>query len=245
MPELGRHVKELGFDAIELPVRSGYQVLPENVARDLPKAAATLEKLGIKIASIAGSVNEDNIAACAEAGVPIIRDGISIPAGETYLEAEARVKRELEALVPLLDRHGVTIGLQNHCDRFVANAAGLRRIVEGFNPKHVGAVWDAAHCALDGEIPELAVDILWSHLCMVNLKNAFWRLTNGPEAPHAEWESYWTSGRRGLASWPRVTNELKKRNYRGVVCLTAEYSDHDAVDRLVAGDIEFAKSLFG
>jgi hypothetical protein len=28
------------------------------------------------------------------------------------------------------------------------------------------------------------------------------------------------------------------------VCLTAEYSDHDAVDRLIAEDIAFAKALF-
>ena len=51
--ELGRFVKGLGFDGIELPVRPGYQVLPENVRRDLPKAAKQLadrmkKDLGLK-----------------------------------------------------------------------------------------------------------------------------------------------------------------------------------------------------
>jgi len=41
-----------------------------------------------------------------------------------------------------------------------------------------------------------------------------------------------------------VVEELKRRGYQGVVCLTAEYSDHDAVDRLIAEDIAFARSLF-
>ena len=45
LAELGRFVHDLGFDAIELPVRPGYQVTPENVARDLPRAAATLASL--------------------------------------------------------------------------------------------------------------------------------------------------------------------------------------------------------
>ena len=38
--------------------------------------------------------------------------------------------------------------------------------------------------------------------------------------------------------------ELKKRNYEGVVCLTAEYSDAKSVNRLIAEDIALAKSLF-
>jgi hypothetical protein len=40
-----------------------------------------------------------------------------------------------------------------------------------------------------------------------------------------------------------VATELKKRDYSGVVCLTAEYSDHDAVNRLIAEDVAFAKGL--
>jgi hypothetical protein len=47
-----------------------------------------------------------------------------------------------------------------------------------------------------------------------------------------------------MANWPKVAAELKKRNYSGVICLSAEYSDEAAVDRLIAEDIVFAKSLF-
>ncbi|HRR91473.1 MAG TPA: sugar phosphate isomerase/epimerase, partial [bacterium] len=65
----------------------------------------------------------------------------------------------------------------------------------------------------------------------------------GPEL-EAEWEIYWTSGKQGLASWRRVAEYLKKRNYRGVICLTAEYTTKDEVDRLIAEDIKFARSLF-
>jgi sugar phosphate isomerase/epimerase len=121
---------------------------------------------------------------------------------------------------------------------------GIRHLIENYDPKHIGAVWDAAHNALNGEEPELAIDIVWSHLCMVNLKNAFWLRTNGPEAEVVSWKPYWTTGRQGLASWPRVAAELKRRNYEGVVCLTAEYSDEGSVNRLIAEDIAFAKSLF-
>ena len=40
--KLGELVSKLGFDAIEYPVRPGYQVEPENVREELPKLAKEL-----------------------------------------------------------------------------------------------------------------------------------------------------------------------------------------------------------
>ena len=243
LSELGRFVKDLGFGAVELPVRPGFQVEPEKVQRDLPPAARQLADCGIAIASVAGPTDEATMAACAEAGVPVIRICVGI-GDEGYMASEVRLQREYDALVPLLERYGVTLGIQNHCDRCVANAMGLRHLIGKYDSRHVAAVWDAAHNALNGEDPELAIDIVWSHLCMVNLKNAFWQRVNGPEAEYAQWRHYWTTGRQGLASWPRVAAELKRRQWSGVLCLTAEYSDEKAVNRLIQEDLAFARSLF-
>jgi len=241
IPELGAYVRALGFEGIELPVRPGYPVAPGNVG-DLPKAAAQLAEQGIRIESVAGPTDEATIAACAEAGVPIIRVMARIEE-DGYLASVARTQAAYDALLPLLDRYGVRIGVQNHCDRWVCNAMGLCHLIGKYDPKHICAVWDAAHNALNGEDPKMALDIVWSHLGMVNLKNAIWQRTNGPEAEVAQWRHYWTSGRHGLASWPRVAAELKRRGYEGTICLTAEYSE-DAVDRLIREDIAFARSLF-
>jgi sugar phosphate isomerase/epimerase len=244
LPELGAHVQNLGFEGVELPVRPGFQVEPQNVTRGLPEAARVLADWGVKITSVAGPTDEATMAACAEVGVPLIRICVGIDREESYCTWEAGLRREYDALVPLLERYGVTLGIQNHCGRSVANAMGLLHLLEKYDPRHVAAVWDAAHNALEGEEPELAIDIIWSHLRLVNLKNAFWQRKNGPEAEQVEWEHYWTSGRQGLASWPRVAAELNRRGYRGGICLTAEYSDEASVNRLVAEDLAFARSLF-
>ena len=242
LAQLGGFVSGLGFDGIELPVRPGYQVTPECVAA-LSEAARILADFGVGIFSVAGPTDEATIAACAEAGVPTIRIMAPITRDERYPEAEARYRRDFDALVPLLDAYGVQVGVQNHVGRFVANAVGLRRLVEGYDPRHIAIVWDAAHEALNGGEPDLALDVVGSHLCMVNLKNAFWQRANGPEAEEADWRVHWTAGRHGRASWSRVAAELKARSYAGVVCLTAEYSDEAAVDRLIADDIAFARAL--
>jgi len=243
LADLARFVAGLGFDGVELPVRPGFQVEPGNVARSLPEAARAMADAGLRIASIAGPTDEATMAACRAAGVPLIRVCEAVgPDG--YLATEARLLRKYDALAPLLEKHGVAVGIQNHCDRFICHAMGLRRLVERYDPRRVAAVLDPAHCALDGEGEEQAIDIVWSHLAMVNLKNAVWERTSPPGAPVAEWAYRWVAGREGLASWPAVAAELGRRGWRGVVCLTAEYSDEAAVDRLVADDLAFAKGLF-
>lgn len=241
--ELGAFVAGLGFQGIEFPLRPGYQVEPANARQGLPALAKELAKFGVKIMSVAGPTDEATIIACAEAGVPVIRTMANV-GPEGYVASVNKWQQTYDALLPALTKYGVTIGVQNHCDRFVANANGLIDLLGKYDPKHVAAVWDAAHEALNGIDPDMAIDVVWSHLCMVNLKNAFWLRSNGPEAEGAAWKHWWTDGRNGLASWPKVAAELKKRNYCGVVCLTAEYSDEPSVKRLIAQDIAYAKGLF-
>jgi sugar phosphate isomerase/epimerase len=244
LPQLSAFVRQLGVDGVELPVRPGYQVQPEAVRTALPEAARVFAAEGLVIASVAGPTDEPTIATCGELGIPLIRICVDIPAGRDYLAQEAQLQRDFDALVPLLDRAGVTLGIQNHYGRHVANAMGLRHLIERYDPRHIAAVLDPAHCGLNGEQPDLALDIVWSHLRMVNLKNAFWRRTTGPEAPVARYAPYWTSGRHGLCAWDQVAGELQRRAYRGPVCLTAEYTDEQAVDRLIAEDVRYARSLF-
>src|SRR5690242_270494 len=84
--QLGPFIKGLGFDGIELPVRPGFQVEPEQIARGLPEAVRLLADCGLAVNSIAGPTTEAAIAACAEARVPIIRICMDIPANSSYLE---------------------------------------------------------------------------------------------------------------------------------------------------------------
>lgn len=244
IPELAKFVAGLGFDAVELPVRPGYPVHPENMAKELPRAKKMLAEHGVQITSIAGPTTETAMVACAEASIPIIRICVNIDTKIGYMASEANLQKEYDALVPLLEKHRVTLGIQNHNGACICNAMGMRHLLEKYHPKNIAAVWDCAHNALNGEEPEMGLDIVWDRLCMVNLKNAYWKRKNGQEAEEAKWEVYWTLGRHGLASWSRVAAELKRRHYHGVVCLTAEYSEEHEVNRLIAEDIAFARSLF-
>ena len=240
--ELGEFVRGMGFDGIELPVRPGYPVEPDSVATTLPAAVRKLEAIDVRITSVAGPTDEATIAACGDAGVPIIRTCPDISDG--YLASIDRHWSAFDALVPLLEQHGVAIGIQNHCDDWICNAMGVRHLIERYDRRHICAIPCAGHTALDGESPHMAIDIVWSHLAQFKLKNAFWKRVNGPEAEDVEWRPHWTTGRQGLASWPRFAAELNKRGFGGVVCLDAEYSEEEATERLIVEDLAFAKTLF-
>ena len=242
VPDLAKRLAALGFDSAEVPVRPGFQVEVANAEKDLPDLVSVFADHGLTVASVASALDERAFAACANAGVGIIRIMAPITRGQ-YLRSEEALRKQLVAAVPLCERYRVKIGVQQHYGDNVCGAAGLRLLLSGVDDRWVGAIWDGAHDALAGLEPENGLDLVWDRLVMVNLKNAYYRRVNGPEALQAEWARYFTTGRHGLASWPRVLAELKRRDYSGTLCLTAEYTDEGNVDRLCQEDVRYVKAL--
>lgn len=247
LPVLASRLKALGVEGVELPVRPGFAVEPARVQSDLPAAARRFADDGLRIFSIAPPVelpiDERLVAACAEAGVPVIRVMVRIDE-RGYLACEAAAREAIVKLTPTLLAHQVRLGVQNHYAGFVANAAGLSRLVEGLDPSAVRSVYDVGHCGLNGEVPELAVDLLWSHLGMINLKNMVWERTGTSDRGAAVWRKRVVAGRDGLASWPDAARHLRGRGYSGVVTICAEFDDLARKDALLEDDLRFARALF-
>lgn len=245
--EVAQHVRKLGFEWIELPVRPGFACAPENIEQDLPAAVKTLADYGVQVLNVTVALPLDDerlYAACAAADIRMNRvifgrDGLN------YWEAEAKARRQLDMAMPFCEKYNIQIGVQNHYGNSVPiNSMGLYNLLKEYDPKYAGAIWDPAHNGLQGEEPEVGLDIVQKHLSVINLKNAYWRQTSGPEAEVAKWEVYWTSGRQGRASWPCVAAKVKAMNYQGAICFSAEYTDEHDVDRLIVEDLAFAKTLF-
>ena len=248
LPELAEFIKEMGFDGIELPVRPGFQVTPENMRDLLPVAVREFEKQELSILSVTGTtdnaVSEDLIRVCGDCGIPLVRIMARINPEKGYLPAESELRTLYGSMIPALERHGVKIGVQNHHGYFIGSAIGLKHFLDPLESDRIGYVLDPAHCALAGEPEDLALDIAWDRMMMINLKNGFRRRVNGPEADDVEWKVYWTDGTQGFASWKKIVDLLKKRSYAGTVCLHAEYSDPNLVERLTRRDLNLARRLF-
>lgn len=247
LAELGPHVRRLGFEWIELPVRPGFPCEPEHIEKQLPRAVQILGDAGVSILNITASLplsDERLYAACAEAGIRMNR--VMFPRHDmNYWAAEKAARQQLDTALPFCEQYGIQIGVQNHNGSFVpVNEMGLYHLVKDYDPQYVGAIWDPAHNALEGMAPEPALDVVESHLCVVNLKNAYWRRISPPEATLAEWQIWFTSGRQGRASWQRVADKLRTMHYTEPICFSAEYTAEHEVNRLIVEDLAFARTLF-
>jgi sugar phosphate isomerase/epimerase len=237
LPELADKLAEIGLDGVELTVRPGYQVTPETAGKGLAEAVRVFGERGLTVASIAGSADEATIAACGDAGVPLIRIMAPIDMKLGYAQSVEAHRRRLDALLPALDRHGVTIGVQNHYGFFVGSAVGLLHLLWKYEPKHVCAVLDMAHCALDGEPTAMAVDIVKHRLCrQVNFKNAYRERVSGPE-DEAVFQVRWTTHQHGGYSWREFAECLRAVGFSGTFCLPAEYSDPGGKPQRMGDDV--------
>ena len=242
--ELAKKVADMGFTAVEYPLREGYQVDLNDAENGMAVLAQAMGKYGVAVSSVASAAEEWAFAACRAAGCGILRIMAPVDKGLRYLDWEKSYIRYLEGLEPLARKYGVTIGIQNHFGHMVSGTMELRRIVEKFDPAVVAAVWDAAHSGLAGEYTEQALDIIWDHLCLVNFKNGYYRRVNGPEASYAKFEPHFTLGRHGAADYRKIAEYVKGRGYAGDICLPAEYSDETLVDELAPVELAYVKSLF-
>ncbi|RKX35700.1 MAG: sugar phosphate isomerase/epimerase [Verrucomicrobia bacterium] len=247
---LADQVASWGLHGIELPVRPGFQVEPQDALETLPEAQRVFKDRGLKIVSVAGDLDEAAVRACAAAEVPILRVMLRIDLARGYRVSVAKFQETADSLTPLLRETGVVIGLQNHAGDFVGSAVGLMDVLAPLNPACVRAVLDLGHTALAGEPEPIAIDVASPRLAMVNLKNAIHRVVNEDEDGVKTWKTHWTTARGGLTSWATAVSTLRKHFYQGPLCLTAEYHDPDGkflsgdpVLPLIQDDIAFLKSL--
>jgi sugar phosphate isomerase/epimerase len=245
--QLAIHVQQLGFNLIEFPIRPGFPIEPADIEQHLPAAVKTLADLGVSIANVTVDLpltDERLYAACAANNITMNRVMFK-RSSPSYWESETAARRQLDAALPLCEQYGVKIGVQHHYGASVPiNSMGLYHLVKDYDPRWVGAIWDPAHNALQGEDALTGLELVQTHLCMVNLKNAYWRRTNPPDGSVAKWAAYFCAGPLGRTSWADVAEGVKRVGYTGPLTFSAEYSDDTYTERLLENDLAFARKLF-
>ncbi len=246
--DIAGRIKSLGADGIELPLRPGFHVSPENIEKKLPDALNVMSDFGLKIFSAAGEINEHVIRVLGMNGIRMLRIMLFIDMKKAYVKSLDDYKRRIDAVIPALEESGVSLGIQNHCDYFVGSAAALMSFMESYDKRHVNVVLDCAHCSIAGEPADMALDIVWPKLGMINLKSAYKKRVNASDSEEAEYVTEWTDCHNSSFSWKKHINDLKSRNYGGIYCLHGEYGSRvhlqgDAVLENLGKDMAYLKKL--
>lgn len=240
--ELADLVAGLGFDAIEFPLRPGFQIDLDDLPQAAVRAASVVADAGLRISSVASTPSESVFGVCADLGIPVIRIMAPIAAAG-YAASDAELRRYLDSLVASCERFGVRVGIQPHSDFYIADSLELAHLLTDYDPGSICAVWDSAHDALARKPPAHTLPALWTHLGIVNFKNACY--TAGSRRPDGSrsWTTEFVAGADGLGDWAQAAETLVTGGYAGNICMAAEFTDETDLEHKVARDFAYLQSL--
>jgi len=185
-PELAKTSKKLGLDGVDLTVREGGHVLPENVAEDLPRAVEAVRAEGLEVPMITTRLCTGDdpdarpiLEAASKLGIRYFRIG-----GQHYnevgnpLEQLPKFIEELSSLAKLAEEFNMIAGYHNHSG--YNNVGGqlwdLYRIIEEIGSDHLGSNFDVGHAKAEGGYGSWQVNarLMALHVKMMAVKDFVW-----------------------------------------------------------------------
>ncbi len=235
--------RQAGFDGLDLTLRPGGHVLPEQAEMGLAQAAQTARAAGLSIPMVSTALSsvespeaESIFAAAAHYGARKLKLGYwdYQPFGSLAAQVDS-ARRQLQGLIALGRRYQVLPCVHCHSGRYVASGGPLLYLVlKDFDPGDVGAYVDPMHMTIEGGRNgwELGLDLLAPWLALVGVKNFRWlpaeRDTRGQQ--RYRWE--YCPLADGQAPLPEFVGYLRQLGYDGLVSLHSEYKGESSFRRL-------------
>jgi len=241
---LGRQVREFGFDGVDLTVRPGGHVLPENAARDLPRAAEAIRSHGLSLPMVTTALTSASdpaarpiLSTAAGLGIPFFKLGYWYYRSPDVERTLAETKRDVEALAGLAKEYGIAAGFHNHSDDYVgAPVWDIRDIIANLDPRWIGYYFDPCHAVAEGGVAgwHIALRLALPRLKMVALKDFYWEKRGG------RWEMIMCPLGEGMVEWPKFFSMLAAAKYAGPISLHVEYEPKDEL-AAIAHDLAFMR----
>lgn len=255
--------KRAGFDGLDLTLRPGGHVLPENAELGLSEAKRLADAAGVAIPMVSTSLTDEDsphaesvFASAAHYGVRRLKLGYweYKPFGTLAAQVD-RARAKLERLIRLGRKYRVLPCVHCHSGRLVASGGPLLyMILRGFDPKDVGAYVDPMHMTIEGGRAgwEMGLDLLAPWVALVGVKNFRWLPDRRDEHGQLRWRWEYCPLADGQAPLPDFVGYLKRLGYDGVVSLHSEYKGESSFRRLStpelldqsAADLRYLKGLF-
>ena len=181
--ELIEFCKEVGLGGVDLVVRPGYPVTPDDVRKTLPAAAKAFRaaKLEIGLVSTPTTLTDPDspaakaiFEACQVAEVPAVKIGY-FAYRAPYDERLKEARKHLAGFAALAAKTKVKACYHTHSGSMMGNnAAGLRAMLTDLDPHHVGAFLDTGHTAINGGPVRMEVDTIRAWLSLAAIKDMAW-----------------------------------------------------------------------
>lgn len=183
--KMAETVASQGFDGADLTVRSGGQILPENVETELPKAMKALQKAGVSSNMIVTNVNstEDKftrpiLKTMADLGIKYYRMGyFDYDEKKPMPQNLDTIKKSFEKLEKINREYGVTGNYQNHSGIRVGGPVwDLYHLLKDCDPAFIGVQYDIRHATVEGgESWPLGMKLLAPWIQTTDIKDFIWQ----------------------------------------------------------------------
>ena len=245
--QLGERARELGYDGLDLAVRDGHPINIDNVTDELPGAVRAWRELGVDCSMISSSTDlidpdaADAVTlfeAAAAAGVPRIKMGyFKFTPGDSFEELWSLARRRLDGFERLSRRTGVQTMYHTHSGQFLgSNCAGMRHLLQDYDPRQVGAYVDLGHLAINGEDVQIGLAMLRDRLSAIGGKDARHFPDERPDRRARFADGFVLLG-QGAAEWPEAIALLKAWGFSGPITIHTEYTtDQEVIGTVGAGE---------
>ncbi|MCC7375645.1 MAG: sugar phosphate isomerase/epimerase [Verrucomicrobiales bacterium] len=229
-------VAQVGWDGIEIPVRSKGQVEPERAPDDLPRFVDALRNAGRQIHLAATDITsmktahaETLLRTLSKLGIRRFRLGFfQYP---TDISPAQHLKELAPALKDIADAcHdlGLQAGFQNHSgERQVGGPIwDVYSMIKDLDPRTMGFCFDIGHATIEGGLSwRTNARLAQPFLTAILVKDFFWRRQDS-----RVYESWCALG-EGMVN-PEFFKWLKTTEYRGPICQHHEYPLGNPKERL-------------
>jgi sugar phosphate isomerase/epimerase len=261
IPEVCAKFKAIGLDGLDLTVRPGGHINPEDAPQKLPPAAAAARDHGVRILMLSTAIVEADktaealLAAAAEQGIDRVKLGYYryTKFGALLGEIDA-ARRKLAGVAKLAAKHGILPCVHVHSGDTIPGSGPIAYLLlKDLDPKEVGAYVDPMHMTIEGGNDgwRQGLDLLAPWIAISSLKNAKWIATGRDASGQQQWSTRKCPLADGVAKIPQYLATLRALGYRGLYTLHSEYADGNSWRQLSVDecleqtrlDLEYVKKL--
>jgi sugar phosphate isomerase/epimerase len=254
--DVGRAVRDAGFDGVDLTVRPNGHVLPERAADDLPRAIEAITAHGVKVPMVTTDLTSANdpaarplLQAAARSGVRYFKTGYWRYTSSPDVRAQVAAAGDaLAGLAALARDCRIEMGFHNHAGYIGAALWDIASAIDRLDARWAGYYFDPRHAVAEGGggAWKAAVHLVAPRLKMIALKDCFW--TKGQKG----WSIEDCPLGEGMVDWGWMGSALRAARFSGPISVHLEYDipGSTAQERtrrtLEAGtrDLAFARGLF-
>ncbi|OPZ06739.1 MAG: fructoselysine 3-epimerase [candidate division BRC1 bacterium ADurb.BinA292] len=231
--EAARSAREAGYQGIELALSWRGELTAETTDKEVARLRDALRNEGMQIAGLASVLTWDRLLTAEDAherqaAIDLVARGLRVGAileagafliipgavdvffrpdlsSISYSDADERLRRALDALVPIAEECGVALALENVWNRFLLSPLEVRALVDAYRSEFLGVYFDVGNVMLTG-YPEDWIRILGHRIRRVHFKD-FKRSVGTAEG--------FVDLLAGDVNWPAVMRALRQIGYDG------------------------------